>query len=172
MKIINNKELVRIYLEENLSIPKVSELFKIGKKRVKAILKEEGIPIQSRDRYWGKKCSFWKGYEEISGRWWHDVEISAKKRNIEFNITIKDAWELFIKQNKKCSLTGLDIRLYDTSKPVNGQERPTASLDRICSDKPYTPDNIQWVHKDVNLMKNHFDQLYFIDICKRVAANT
>ncbi len=45
----------------------------------------------------------------------------------------------------------------------------TASLDRIDSSKGYTKDNIQWVHKHVNLMKHKFDQKYFVDICKLIA---
>jgi len=28
--------------------------------------------------------------------------------------------------------------------------------------------NIQLVHKDVNLMKNHFNQDYFLEICEKI----
>jgi len=47
----------------------------------------------------------------------------------------------------------------------------TASLDRIDSSKGYVKGNLQWVHKDINMMKNHYNQKYFIEICKKVATN-
>jgi hypothetical protein len=81
-------------------------------------------------------------------------------RRIE--ITIKQAWELFEAQNRRCSLTGLPLYF-------GGRNGTTASLDRIDSSLGYLISNVQWIHKDVNRMKNHFDQDYFIDICKRIA---
>jgi hypothetical protein len=45
----------------------------------------------------------------------------------------------------------------------------TASLDRIDSFKPYTDDNIQWVHKHINAMKLNHSEEYFIELCKIVA---
>ncbi len=45
----------------------------------------------------------------------------------------------------------------------------SASIDRIDSSKEYTIDNVQLVHKDVNLMKNHFNQDYFINMCKMIS---
>ena len=30
---------------------------------------------------------------------------------------------------------------------------------------------MQWVHKDVNIMKNIFSQEYFVNICRLVAKN-
>jgi hypothetical protein len=45
----------------------------------------------------------------------------------------------------------------------------TASLDRIDSSKGYTIDNVQWVHKTVNLMKRELNQQDFIDICNKIS---
>ena len=50
--------------------------------------------------------------------------------------------------------------------------KTTASLDRIDSKKAYTVDNIQWVHKDINMLKNKYDQEYFIHMCTLVANKT
>lgn len=47
-------------------------------------------------------------------------------------------------------------------------DETTASLDRIQNDKGYIEGNVQWVHKDINRMKNIFEQNYFIDICKKI----
>ena len=41
----------------------------------------------------------------------------------------------------------------------------TASLDRIDSSQPYVVTNIQWVHKDVNLMKMDLDEDWFVALC-------
>lgn len=47
----------------------------------------------------------------------------------------------------------------------------TASLDRIDSSSGYGLENIQWLHKDINIMKNVHSQDYFLSLCKKVAAN-
>lgn len=44
-----------------------------------------------------------------------------------------------------------------------------ASSDRIDSDKDYTEDNVQWVYKIVNIMKQALDQTHFINMCKLVS---
>ena len=48
-------------------------------------------------------------------------------------------------------------------------EETTASLDRIDSSRGYDADNIQWVHKDINWMKQDFSQSEFIAYCRRVS---
>lgn len=98
-----------------------------------------------------KSCGcIWKKskYEDISGQYFSHIKIGAKKRNLEFDLKIKDIWDLYVKQNKKCALSGVDI-LFDK---VRG--KTTASLDRIDSSKGYTINNVQWVHKDINQMKS------------------
>lgn len=103
------------------------------------------------------------GYEEILGSRWASWRIGAKNRNIEFNITIEEAWNVFEKQNGKCALTGVNLKF----KKGNNKEQ-TASLDRIDSTKHYTKDNIQWVHKEINRMKGSLQEKEFIDFCKKV----
>ena len=53
---------------------------------------------------------------------------------------------------------------------TNQASSTTASLDRIDSSKGYVIGNVQWVHKDINIMKNKFDNQYFIDMCKKIAS--
>lgn len=107
----------------------------------------------------------YKGYKGISGQKWSSLKIEAKKRNIEFNITIEYIWNLFLKQDKKCALSNLNIYIYSDNKIKN-----TASLDRIDSSKGYIEDNVQWVHKNINQMKWNFKQKYFIEMCLAVAT--
>ena len=46
-----------------------------------------------------------------------------------------------------------------------------ASLDRIDSSKGYIEGNVQWVHQNINMMKNKFDNQYFIEMCKLITKN-
>lgn len=107
----------------------------------------------------------YKGYKDLSGRYWSSIKYNAAKRGISFceNFTIKDAWELFEKQNKKCALSKRDIYLYPAKKDLN-----TASLDRIDSSVGYCKNNVQWLHKDINYLKGTMSNNEVINICKNI----
>lgn len=113
----------------------------------------------------GSESHKWCGYGEISGSYFCSLRNGAEDRNIEFNVTIEELWELFIKQNRKCALSGLEIN-FSLSKEIE----KTASLDRIDSSKEYVIGNIQWVHKHINMMKMDYDEKYFIELCKLITA--
>ncbi len=102
----------------------------------------------------------YKGCGELSGLFWCHILSHAKDRKIEVNINIEDAWNLFLKQDKKCSLTGLELNLIN-----NKLVKRTGSLDRIDSSKNYNLDNIQWIHKIVQLMKWILSDSDFIELC-------
>lgn len=110
-----------------------------------------------------------KGYKEITGTFWKILTQGAKIRNLSVTITPKDLHDIFIKQNKKCALTGIPITLPQSRKDSESATC-TASVDRIDSSKGYTIDNVQFVHKHINIMKRDHSQLYFINLCKQVAA--
>ena len=107
-----------------------------------------------------------KGYKEISGDFWDRTKRSAKVRNLEFNISIEDVWNLFLQQNRKCALTGIDIKFNPRKSKL---KEATASLDRIDSSKGYIIDNVQWVHKVINNLKMDLDEQEFIDWCNKVS---
>jgi len=107
----------------------------------------------------GNSHSSWTGYEEISGTYFTTIKSGATLRKLLFKITIEDIWKLFLKQNRKCAFSGRILYFGDNQ---------TASLDRIDSSKGYTLDNIQWVHTDINIMKNNYSDEYFIEICKEI----
>lgn len=112
----------------------------------------------------------WTGVGEISGNFWGSICRGANgtkgRKPIELSITIEEAWALFLKQDRKCALSG--IELFFGKRNI---DNTTASLDRIDSSKGYTIDNVQWVHKDVNYMKRIYSNEYFINFCKLIANN-
>lgn len=112
----------------------------------------------------GKSRKDWRGFGDISGKFFSRIKKSAKKRNILFDITIQQIWELFEKQNGKCYLSGLDLCFNERSQDYSG----TASLDRIDSSKGYEIENIGWCHKDINKIKHTFSIEEFINCCKIV----
>lgn len=111
----------------------------------------------------GKNSVQFTGYEEIRGKTWGTFQKRAARKGRKFNITIEQAWKLYEEQGRVCALTGLPISF----GKHNGET--TASLDRIDSKKGYELDNVQWLHKDVNLMKNVYSMDRFIEICVLIA---
>jgi hypothetical protein len=105
---------------------------------------------------------------DLSGAMWSRILKNAKTRNLEVTLTKTEAWSLYEKQSKKCALTGIDLYL---NPHHSERSRVTASLDRIDSTKGYTIDNVQWVHKDVNLMKNGFSEQRFKEICRLITQH-
>lgn len=81
----------------------------------------------------------------------------AKTRGIEFKLSIRELWDLFIEQNKTCSITG------DYIGNISD-----ASLDRIDSSKGYITGNVQWVTKQANLSKHLMSMKELIDFCQKV----
>ncbi len=106
-------------------------------------------------------------YRGIRISWFNKFKISAAYRNIDFEITMDDVADLINKQNFKCSLSGWDISFPETGIP----SKCDASIDRIDSNKGYFVDNIQITHKTINMIKNKYDNDFFIYVCKSVADN-
>lgn len=88
------------------------------------------------------------------GRYFSSIK---RRKRYHPSLTIEYIYDLYLAQNKKCALTKLSI-------PVG-----VASLDRIDSNKDYVPENVQWLHKDVNLMKHTLSQQRLIKLSKLIA---
>lgn len=112
----------------------------------------------------GKNPAF-TGKGDIRGAKIAEIKRSAKKRGYEFNISKEFLWELYLSQNKKCALTGLDIWFGRIHFP----NETTASLDRIDNDKGYVYGNVRWVLKDINMIRGSYNDEYFIKLCNAVA---
>lgn len=91
---------------------------------------------------------------------WFSNKASDHLNNKELYINLINIYE---KQNRKCVYTGVDLIPSDNMH-----------LDHIISryDSPELINdinNLQWVHKDINLMKTRFSHKEFIMMCKFIA---
>jgi hypothetical protein len=107
----------------------------------------------------GSSTYNWTGCGEISGSYLYSLRTNANNRGMAFDVTPDYLWSLFLRQDRICALSGL---------PLCFGRQQTASLDRIDARHGYVEDNLQWVHKHINLMRNHFPVEYFIEMCRIV----
>jgi hypothetical protein len=85
------------------------------------------------------------------------IQRSAEKRNIEFDISLEDLWNLFESQKQICAITG------DYIKTIKN-----ASLDRIDSSLGYIKDNVQWVTFQANVSKHVMSMSELYEFCNKV----
>lgn len=109
----------------------------------------------------------WSGCGEISKTLYSTMRGTAEHRGLTWSVTIDFLWELFLRQDKKCAISGVSITLPNASRGLR-----TASLDRIDSRLGYEPNNVQWVHSAINIMKWSLPTDEFIQWCRLVASNT
>lgn len=111
----------------------------------------------------------WKGHGRIGHNFWNQSVLrnlksrGERRKELGVSISIEYAWSVFVKQEEKCALSGVELVLSSSTK------ENTASIDRIDSNIGYHEGNIQWVHKDINTMKMALNQEYFIELCKKIA---
>lgn len=119
----------------------------------------------------GESNKGYKGFKELSGSHWGSIKAACKRgnRTIPFNLDIKDAYALFIKQKGLCALSGQPIQLIKNKiDPRHNPYIDVASLDRIDSSKGYEIGNIQWVGYRVNVAKWNLTDSDFIKLCESI----
>lgn len=109
----------------------------------------------------------WTGFGEINGTHWSQIKRHAVSKNRSFNITIQQAWQIFLSQDRKCALSGVPLTFSRSHR--HSKTNQTASLDRIDSSKGYVIENVQWVHKEINVMKNIMPESKFLEWCRNIA---
>ena len=109
------------------------------------------------------KAALGKHQGELTGAKWSAILFNAQARNHVVSITQKQAADLFERQGHLCALSGKRLILDAARKDI------TASLDRIDSNKGYTLDNVQWIHKDINRMKNVSSEVDFLGWVSAIA---
>lgn len=116
----------------------------------------------------GNKHKNWKGVGDIGRRYWRNVEHHAKIRNIPLEVSMEQAWLKFEEQSGTCALSGIKL-IFGSRNGRGNYTETTASLDRVNSNDSYNLNNIQWVHKDINLMKGKLTEDRFKELCKHVS---
>jgi hypothetical protein len=107
------------------------------------------------------------GYEKLGGYHLNQIQRSARKRNLSYDLKPKELWDLLVQQNFRCALSNEPIEL---SRTIDNKTKiQTASLDRIDNSKGYTLSNVRWVHKVINQMRSNRTDKEFITWCKKVS---
>lgn len=114
----------------------------------------------------GKNNYMWKGAGELSAHLFSSMKSNAKQRNKPFDISIDYAWELFLKQNKKCTLSGVTLQF---NMNHNDRSSKTASLCMIDETKGYVKDNVMWIHKTLTKMKMNLSLQKFVEYCSLIS---
>lgn len=130
-------------------------------KREKIIISET-LTLQGQS---GSNNSHWMGYKGFPLSLFNNIKkraITNSRRVVTFELTIEYLWDLFEIQNRKCALSGVALCMLPRSAA-------NVSLDRIDSRLGYIEGNVQWVHKHVNIMKNSFPELYFVQFANLIA---
>lgn len=100
------------------------------------------------------------------------LRASARSRGLSFHLSLQDLWGALVAQDHRCAISGLVLTLDPRATP----HLTNASVDRVDSALGYEPGNIQWVHKDINMMKGCLTTQDFIQLCgfvsNRFAGNS
>jgi len=97
--------------------------------------------------------------------WFNKFKHQASLRGIVFAITIDDVADIMDAQSGVCALSGWCIDFPQIGHP----QITNASIDRIDSQFGYIKENIQLVHKMVNMCKQQYSQEDFVEMCAAVA---
>lgn len=112
-------------------------------------------------------CKSLSKYDNFIRNLFQDLKTRAKKKRLQLTISIDDIKNLYIKQNKKCAITGQKLthvkKKRDTIQHIINKWN--ISVDRIDSSVGYILDNIQLVGAIINRMKYTLNHNDFINLC-------
>lgn len=170
LSVKNIKNIVDLFNQGYTSV-KIKEITGFERSTIRKILNSKGLKLKSSiersKEAFGHLSRKWSGYKEISRSRWACIKDGATVRNIDFLISIEDAWNVWEKSGGICPYSGFKL-----SHPITHSQFKSgdwsASLDRIQSSIGYLESNIQWVHKDVNKMKFIFDESLFLNLCELI----
>jgi hypothetical protein len=92
-------------------------------------------------------------------------KLQGQSRNKKWGLTHDQLADIADEQGRVCALTGLDLVFSGDFSEI------TASLDRIDNGKDYVPSNVQWVHKELNMMRGSLTVDRFKELCAYVASH-
>jgi|694.fasta_scaffold54439_2 hypothetical protein len=165
---ISKEYLEEHYVKQQKSADDICKELNIKSKTIIfRLLKKYNIKPNSRE---GKPCKKTKKFGEIHQSYLYLLKERANRKNLKFNLNGKYLWRLFLKQNRKCALSGIEI-VFPKAWGARSKTQITASLDRVDSNKGYIVGNVQWVHKQINTMKMNMSDDEFINLCRMVTKN-
>jgi hypothetical protein len=88
---------------------------------------------------------------------------NIKNRDKEIDITIDDLKEIWEKQDGVCPYLGVKLHINSYGK-IRKNSTYSASVDRIDSSKGYVKDNIQWISRAINFLKNDMSENELFEI--------
>jgi hypothetical protein len=95
--------------------------------------------------------------------WFEMKRKGGLHRGYAWELTPEDIVNMWQQQEGICALSGIPIGW--SKKGLTA----TVSIDRIDSSEGYIKDNVQLLHKDINMMKQSFSQEHFVALCRSVA---
>ena len=104
----------------------------------------------------------YQGYKDISKTYWNTITLGAERRGHVFDISMEQVWDLYIRQDKKCAISGVDITFRKKG------ELRTASIDRIDSHIGYVLGNIQIIHKRLQFIKGSRSMEELLMWCRHI----
>lgn len=108
-----------------------------------------------------------QGIERLSVERYCGLRDRAKKHGLELDFDVEYLRELWIKQEGKCAISGIQM----TTTMFAGRTPTNMSVDRIDSDKGYIKGNVQLVCMAVNQMKSDLTLEELIHFCREILAN-
>lgn len=113
----------------------------------------------------GSDAARWTGGVFVPGRFYSIARMSAEARGIEWGCSIADLDRQWTAQKGMCAYSGAPLEF------TRGKLRGNASLDRRDSLAPYSPSNVHFVTKTVNMVKRDLPEKEFLQLCRAVAAH-
>lgn len=113
----------------------------------------------------------WRGTQDIPRDFYSQFKRNAEVRNLPFEVSIEDLQELWEKQEGLCAYTGRTLHFKRNRVKKKGRHEGSsniASLDRIDSDKGYIKGNIQFVAAPVNLAKQTYCEIDFLNLIQEI----
>lgn len=95
------------------------------------------------DRYWGRRLAA--------------IQQNAERRGISCKLTIQDLKDCYARQRGLCWYTGEPLRI--------------GSVDRIDTERGYSPNNIIMCERYVNVFRGEMPRDEFIGLCRRIAGH-
>lgn len=103
---------------------------------------------------------------EVNGvrvSFFNTYRLNAADRRKSWDLSIEDAAEILASQDSKCALSGIPIAANGDFTDI------TASLDRVDNAEGYSNSNVQWVHKEINMMRGVLSVERFKELCDLVS---